>query len=409
MSLIQNLFAWFEKNLSVSPAVAQLVTFIIYLVIIAALFVFFRFFLLKLLHSIIRKTKTMLDDALVNFKVISRAFNIIPLMIIYNSADLFPQLSVLLTALTKILIIWEIALIISAFLNAINFLYNRSKRSKNRPIKGYLQIISIFFFVLAAVASIAIVMGKSPWILLSSLGAMTAVILFIFKDTILSLLASFQITFNDLIRMGDWLDIPQFNADGNVIDIALHTIKVQNWDKTISVIPTHKLMEGSFKNWKGMEMSGGRRIKRAIHIDMSSIRFLDQRMMDNLQQILILKPYFSRKIEDISNYNQRLNIPEDDVINGRKLTNIGTFRAYIEAYLKNNANIKQDMTLIVRQLEPTEKGLPIEIYAFSSDIRWANYEAIQADIFDHLLAVINSFDLRVFQLPSGTDLKNIIK
>jgi miniconductance mechanosensitive channel len=242
---------------------------------------------------------------------------------------------------------------------------------------------------------------------MSGLGAMTAVLLLIFKDTILSFIASLQITFNDLFRIGDWLEIPDFGADGDVIDIALHTVQIQNWDKTISVIPTHKLIDGTFKNWRGMQESGGRRIKRSVLIDISSIKFCDEEMIKKYKKYQILRNYVEQKEKEIEQYNQEYNIDTSELINGRRMTNIGTFRAYVEEYLKRNTNINKDLTFLVRQLAPGHQGLPIEIYVFTNDTRWAFYEKIQADIFDHILAIVPEFDLRIFQAPTGYNLESI--
>ena len=230
----------------------------------------------------------------------------------------------------------------------------------------------------------------------------------IFKDTILSLVSSIQISSNDLFKVGDWVEAPQFGADGDVIDIALHTIKIQNWDKTISIIPTHKFVDSSFKNWRGMSDSGGRRIKRSIKIDMNSIKFCSQEMIEKYKNIKILSEYISNKVKEISEHNKENSISVDTQINGRSLTNIGTFRAYIESYLKNNRNIHDGMTFLVRQLSPQSDGVPIEIYVFSNDTNWVNYESIQSDIFDHLLAIIPEFDLRVFQNPTGKDFSDFL-
>jgi len=254
---------------------------------------------------------------------------------------------------------------------------------------------------------IGILTDKSPLILLSGLGAMTAIILLIFKDTILSLIASLQISFNDLIQNGDWLEVPEFNADGEVIDIALHSVKIQNWDKTISTIPTHKLIDGSFKNWSGMQKSGGRRIKRAIHIDISSIKFCDKNMLRKFSEMQLITDYIKTKKEEISKFNKENNFDNKLASNGRKLTNIGTLRAYISAYLKNHPKIKNEMTFLIRQLSSGPTGLPIEIYVFANDTVWANYEAIQSDIFDHILAIVPEFDLRVFQNPTGNDFRKL--
>ena len=250
---------------------------------------------------------------------------------------------------------------------------------------------------------ISILIDESPFYLLSGIGALTAVLMLVFKDTILSFVSSIQISSNDLFKVGDWVEAPQFGADGDVKDIALHTVKIQNWDKTISIIPTHKLIDSSFKNWKGMSDSGGRRIKRSIYIDMNSIKFCDNQMLDTYKSITLLTDYIHDKISDISKYNTSKDI-DKSYINGRALTNIGTYRAYIKAYLKDNVNIHKDMTFLVRQLSPTERGLPIEIYVFSNNTDWIEYEEIQSDIFDHLIAASSQFALKIFQYPTGNDL-----
>ena len=270
-------------------------------------------------------------------------------------------------------------------------------------MKSYLQVFKLIVNLFAVIIFVAVLSGNSPLYLLSGIGALTAVLMLIFKDTILSLVSSIQISSNDLFKVGDWVEAPQFGADGDVIDIALHTIKIQNWDKTISIIPTHKLVDSSFKNWRGMSDSGGRRIKRSIKIDMNSIKFCSQEMIEKYKNIKILSEYISNKVKEISEHNKENSISVDTQINGRSLTNIGTFRAYIESYLKSNRNIHDGMTFLVRQLSPQSDGVPIEIYVFSNDTNWVNYESIQSDIFDHLIAIIPEFELRVFQNPTGKD------
>ena len=255
---------------------------------------------------------------------------------------------------------------------------------------------------------ISILSGISPWGLIGSIGAISAVLLLIFRDTILSLIANLQISSNKLVQLHDWIEAPAFGADGDVIEIALHTIKVQNWDKTITVIPTHKLIDSSFKNWRGMEQSGGRRIKRSINIDLTSIKFCDDKMLSNFTKIDLLSSYLKEKGLLLSKFNK--NVKSDThFLNSRNLTNIGTFRAYIISYLRNHDSINENMTFLVRQLPPSETGLPIEIYVFSNDNEWVNYENIQSDIFDHLIAATNYFDLRIFQNPSGHDLNSLVK
>jgi miniconductance mechanosensitive channel len=253
------------------------------------------------------------------------------------------------------------------------------------------------------VVIVAILIDKNVAWLLSGLGAMTAVLLLIFKDTILSLVASIQISSNDLFKVGDWVEAPQFGADGDVIDIALHAVKIQNWDKTISIIPTNKLIDSTFRNWRGMSESGGRRIKRSLFIDMNSIHLCDETILQKFTRFELLREYIQQKQKEVAEHNKTHNIDTSELINGRRLTNIGTFRAYIEAYLRNNSQIHPEMTFLVRQLEPTATGLPIQIYVFTNDTDWIRYEDIQADIFDHLLAVIPEFGLKIFQSPTGKD------
>tara|TARA_X000001036_G_scaffold240605_1_gene224400 strand:- start:1692 stop:2627 length:936 start_codon:yes stop_codon:yes gene_type:complete len=296
---------------------------------------------------------------------------------------------------------------VNAFLSAASEIYSKSRYAGRLNIKSYLQVLKLIVNLFGIIIIIATLSGKSPVYLLSGIGALTAVLMLIFKDTILSLVSSIQISSNDLFKVGDWVEAPHFGADGDVIDIALHTIKIQNWDKTISVIPTHKLVDSSFKNWKGMSDSGGRRIKRSIKIDMNSVKFCTDAMIDKYRKFNVLSDYIDKKTQEINKYNSDKKLSDDSMINGRSLTNIGTFRAYIESYLRQNNNIHDEMTFLVRQLSPQSDGLPIEIYVFSNDTNWVNYESIQSDIFDHLLAIMPEFDLKVFQNPTGNDFSKI--
>lgn len=259
--------------------------------------------------------------------------------------------------------------------------------------------------MVAAILVIAALIDKSPVILLSGLGAMAAVLMLVFQDTLLSFVASIQISSSDMVRVGDWIEMPQLNADGDVIDIALHTIKVQNWDKTITTLPTRRLISDPFKNWRGMKDSGGRRIKRAILLDKSSIHFISPKEIDHLKQFKLLHDYLNVKDEEISKWNDALGNDYDRPLNQRRLTNIGTFRAYVQNYLKQHPGINQDMTMLVRQLQPTNDGLPLEIYCFTNQTVWAFYESTQSDIFDHLYAILPEFGLRTFQSPSGADFR----
>lgn len=371
-------------------------------------FKFTRIILIKILIPQIKKSKTQLDDSFLKNKLFLKISYVIPLLIIYNFsyviADNLQISSSFLNVVITLISIFIFARIIDAFLSSITDAY--SKKYKRIPLKSYIQIVKIFVFIFAALLGISILSGQSPWVLVGSLGAISAVLLLIFRDTILSLMANLQISSNNLIQLHDWIEAPAFGADGDVIEIALHTIKVQNWDKTITVIPTHKLIDSSFKNWRGMEESGGRRIKRAINIDMSSIKFCNESMVEKYMQIDLLTDYLKQKTDDISKLEKKKSINVG--LNSRQLTNVGTFREYVKAYLRNHAKVNHDMTFLIRQLSPTENGLPLEIYVFSNDNEWVNYENIQADIFDHLLAAVSYFDLRVFQHPSGYDFNKIL-
>jgi miniconductance mechanosensitive channel len=264
-------------------------------------------------------------------------------------------------------------------------------------------------FVFVGIYAAGILVNKSVLPILGGLGAMTAVIIIVFKDSILGLVASVQLSGNDMVRIGDWISMPKYDADGDVTDITLNTVKVENWDKTISYIPAYAMISDSYKNWRGMSESGGRRIKRSISIDMTSVKFASPEMIQCWERIQLLKDYLRTKQDEITAYNQEHNIDDSGGINGRKITNLGTFRAYLIEYLKNHPKIRNDMTFLVRHLQPTEKGIPIEIDVLSNDQAWPNYEAIQADIFDHVLAVIPAFDLRIFQHPSGEDIKRFVE
>jgi miniconductance mechanosensitive channel len=300
-----------------------------------------------------------------------------------------------------------LTLALTAMLSAANTIYSASPLAQDRPLKGFVQLVQIVVWIFGGVMIIAAVLDRSPLLLLSGFGAMTAILLLVFKDTILSLVASVQLTAQDMVRVGDWIEMPQFGADGDVVDVQLHTVKVQNWDKTITTIPTHRLITDSFKNWRGMSQSGARRIKRAIFIDVSTIRMQTQDEVDHFTRFALLKDYIKDKEQELTDYNAGLATEVDAEVNRRRLTNVGTFRAYAYNYLKNHPKIHKGMTLIVRQLGPGPEGLPLEIYCFTNTTEWAVYEDIQSDIFDHLLAIVPEFGLRLYQKPAGSDLANL--
>ena len=348
------------------------------------------------------------DKTLLRNPAIGRLANAVPAVVLSIGIGLVPGLSPTLVTIVQnvanAFIVLTLALAVTSAVSIAESIYQRRADAHLRPIKGYAQILKLVVMLVAVVLIIAVLIDRSPLILLSGIGAMAAVLLLIFQDTLLSLVASVQINSNDMIRLGDWIEMPQLNADGDVIDIALHTVKVQNWDKTITTIPTKRFISDSFKNWRGMQESGGRRIKRSLYLDQTSIQFLDEETCRHLQRFRLLNSYLSEKQEELETWNAKLADQRNEIVNTRRTTNIGTFRAYVERYLRSHPGIHQGMTLIVRQLAPTSTGLPLEIYCFTNTISWVPYEGIQSDIFDHLLAILPEFDLRVFQNPSGADL-----
>jgi miniconductance mechanosensitive channel len=380
-------------------------------------FVITRKYLLALIKKVASKTKNQWDDIILSKNVFFRLSYLMPAIILhvfsekvisslisfdinFLEIDLFKRM---LTGYILLVVLFVIDSLLTSFLT----IYNNYEISKRIPIKGYLQLVKIFVFCIGAVLVISAILDKSPNIFIGGLSALTAVLLLIFKNSILSLVANIQITTNGLIKVGDWLEIPKFGVDGEVIEISLNTLKIQNWDKTYSFVPMHVLLDEAYKNWSGMVASGGRRIKRAIKIDITSISYCDEETLEKYKKFKILQPYLEGKIEEIKKFNEENNVDYSSVINGRRLTNIGTFRAYIKAYLANHPKVHKEMTFLVRQLEPTEKGLPIEIYIFLNETRWVQYEDIQADIFDHLFAALKEFGLRGYQAPSSFDFEKL--
>jgi miniconductance mechanosensitive channel len=370
------------------------------------------------------RTESTWDDRLLEFKVLSRVSHAVPAIIMYygigaavgmtqpeitEAVDTVALAALLTQRVALSVIALSIAFAFNGFLGAVNAIYNDTyAEARNRPIKGYLQVVGLIVWLGAVVSVFSILADRSPIVFLSGLGALTAVLMLVFRDTILSLVASLQIMSNDMIRIGDWVEMPQANADGDVLDIALHTVKIQNWDKTITTIPTHKFISESFRNWRGMSEAGGRRIKRALNIDLSTVRFLTPEEVERLSRYELLREYMGAKRAELEEHARARAAAGGDLIpEVRRLTNLGTFRAYVYNYVRNNPRIHPEMTLLVRQLAPTPKGVPIEIYCFTSDTQWANYEGIQADIFDHLIAVLPDFGLEAFQEPAGSDFARI--
>jgi miniconductance mechanosensitive channel len=377
-------------------------------VVVLTIHLIVRPFVLRLVKWLVNLSPIAWDGTLFQHHVPHRLSLLVPLIVMRAGFPMVPGIPESLTTfvlrLVSALMILVVVMTLDALLSAAHTLYMRTEMAATRPIKSYVQLVKLLMFLLAAVFIVARLADQSPWFFVSGLGAMMAIILLIFRDTLLSLVASIQLTNNDLVRVGDWIEMPQFGADGDVVDISLASVKVVNWDKTFTIIPTHKFLDNSFKNWRGMFELGGRRIKRAISINISTIRFLRDDEIERFSKFVLLKDYIAAKVKELEEYNEPYADDPDAIVNARRLTNVGTLRAYIAAYLRNHPKIHQNMTLLVRQLAPTPEGLPIEIYVFTNDTRWAYYEGIQADIFDHILAMVEEFDLEVYQRPSGRDL-----
>lgn len=371
-------------------------------------------FLLGVVRSIAKKTKTKLSEYLLEESFFLRLSHLAPAFVIGALSDLvfssYPVVAGLIEVLINLYLVAIALWVLDAIIDTFYMLYEESAFSTKLPLKGICQAIKIVVNVTGVIFILSILLNKSPLYFFSGLGALTAVLLLVFKDVILGLVAGIQLAANNMVRKGDWVEMPKYGADGDVIDVALTTVKIQNWDKTITTIPAHALVSDAFKNWRGMSESGGRRIKRSINLDLSSVRFLKESEIAELESIDLLKKYLSEKRTEIG--EEGLQVEEHGLaaplLNGRNLTNSGTFRAYCIEYLRAHPGIhQQGMTFLVRQLATTEKGLPIEIYVFVNDVRWVHYEGIQSDIFDHLLASLPVFGLRAFQLPSDSSLARL--
>ena len=363
----------------------------------------------KVIHRLVENTKTDWDDYLLKRKVFNSLSHLTSAMVFYYSANFsqIPEVTNFISTFTNIYFVVIFVKVVSGVLNASNDIYLTTPYSANRSIKGYVQLIMILVYFIAAIFIIAFIFNKSPLYFLTGLSAIAAVLLLVFKDTILGFVASIQLSANKMLKPGDWIEMPKHNANGTVIDISLNTVKVQNTDKTIITIPTYSLVADSFQNWSGLEESDGRRIKRSINIDMKSVRFCDDQMLNKFQKFKLIENYVAEKQKEILEHNKKQGVEYELIFNGRRQTNLGVFRKYLEAYLTNKPEINKSMTIMVRQMQPSESGLPIEIYAYSQNKQLIGYESIQSDIFDHILAIIPEFGLRVFQAPSGNDIKDL--
>ncbi len=392
-----------------------------YLKLVILLFILFIFsyvtnlivkkILIRSIRSIIKKTKTVWDDALVENKVFITLSHIAPAVVIYLTTPyIFEDFSGAIPYILRLVnayISTVLIIVIINFLNTLKYYFENTKLFKDNPLDSYFQLVKIAIYIIGGIIILSFLLNKSPLYFFSALGAMTVVLLLIFKDTLMGFVASIQLSANDMIQIGDWVSMPKYGADGDVIEMNLTTIKIQNWDKTVTTIPTYAFISESFKNWRGMSESGGRRIKRSLNIKISSIKFCTLEMLERFKKFQLIKDYIEEKSNKIEEYNKENKIDKSYLINGRHLTNIGIFRVYAEAYVKNNPDINLNMTCMIRQLLPTEKGLPIEIYTFSNRQEWVTYEGIMSDMFDHLIAAVPEFELEVFQNPTGTDFRKL--
>ncbi len=389
---------------------ADVIGFALILILCSISFYIAKNYVLLLIHKVIVASKNTWDDLLFDHQVFSRISLLVPFVLLLLLSPLLlaqdALLAKVLIIIAKIGLCFQIARSVSSVLNVINSLYRQTASERYLPLNSTLQVIKLAVYLVASILAVSLVLDRSPLYLLSGLGALTAVLILVFQDTIKGLVASIQISANKMVAPGDWIELPKYGADGDVIEIGLNTVKVKNFDNTVTTVPTYALTSGSFKNWRGMLNSGGRRIKRAIVIDVRSIKFYNQKQLEELKSVQLISDYLAKKQAEIKQESAQAisNSPlTAATINTRQLTNIGTFRAYINAYLKQHRHVHHQMTCMVRQLPATEVGLPLELYFFSNDQNWVNYEAIQADIFDHLYAAAPLFDLRVFQHPSGHD------
>lgn len=413
MKRLSHLIYDYLVSLGISENVASYLNMVVLLIGLVIIIFILDFFIRKILLStfsrIAKRSKSNFDDLLVKNKVPRNIAHIIPLLLAIEFAPMvFADFPYWEMAIETLLLVFGIVLtlwLVRSVLNSLKDYFKTLSQFKDKPIDSYIQVFMIFAWILGIFAAFAIITGLSFMKFMTSLGAVSAIIILIFKDTILGFVASIQVSINDMVRIGDWITYEKYGADGDVVEINLATVKVQNFDKTITTIPTYALISDSFKNWRGMMTSGGRRIKRSLSVKLNSVSYLSSSQIDRLKNIQLISNYLETREADINNYNSENSIDKSVLINGRNLTNLGVFRKYIETYIEQHSAINKEMTIMVRQLAPTAHGIPLEIYAFSSDKRWQNYEYIMADIFDHIIAAVSYFELEVFEFPNDTNFK----
>ncbi|RMZ51881.1 mechanosensitive ion channel family protein [Flavobacteriaceae bacterium PRS1] len=411
MSNLKHLLYDYLVSVGVTESLSEYLNMIALLILLFIVMFIIGFVARKILLTVSTrlssKSKTNFDDLLVANKTPRNIARIIPLLIaIEFNPFVFSDFDYAEKVVEKGLQVFAIVLtlwIVRSFLNTLKDYFKTLPRLKDKPIDSFMQVFMIFTWIVGVFSAFAIITDTEIWAYFTALGAASAIIILVFRDTILGFVASIQVSINDMVRIGDWITFEKYGADGDVIEINLSTVKVQNFDKTITTIPTYALISDSFKNWRGMENSGGRRIKRSLNIKLNSIKYLSENEIDKLKKIDLISAYLKKRHSDISEYNIKNNINKELLLNGRNLTNIGVFRKYLETYVEHHSAINKDMMIMVRQLAPTTQGIPLEIYAFSSDKRWKNYEYIMSDIFDHLIAAVPYFDLEIFELPNNSN------
>ena len=409
MNYLRDLLLEFLLDLNISETIRIIIADSVLLLGLLIVSIF-TYFILKFIFNLTikkagKRSNAIFIKGLVESKVIPNLLKLIPAIFIIQLIKYIPTFENFIDFILVIVIAYLVLKISMSVIDLINDLYNKyNKNARNKPIKGILTAIKILIVVVVMIVVVSNLLGESPTVILAGLGAMSAVLMLIFQDSILGLVAGFQMSANDLVRIGDWIEMPKYGVDGNVMDVTLTFIQVENWDKTTVTIPAYKLISESFTNWRSVFDTGGRRIKRSVNIDVKSVKVLDDKLFDKLMKVDYLKEYLTSKKEEINKHNKKLNTDTKVELNGRRLTNLGVYRIYLTEYLKNHPDIHPEMWRIVRQLQTTNTGVPLEIYAFSSKTSWADYERIMADIFDHIYATTNYFDLRIYQEPSGDDL-----
>lgn len=416
MDKIEHWIDAFLVNSGVSDEFAMYIRLLILLVVLflvsATAFLITKQIVIRLIYKFVRKSPVKWDDLLAEKRVFDHVAQVVPALFVrFLAPVIFSDFTYMLPVVEKLTDSYLVivgTMIVIAFLKVIEYWLSSHPAFQDKPLVSYFQLIRIILYGVAFVLVLSILLDQSPVYFLSAFGAMTAILLLIFQNTILGLVASVQLSANDSIRVGDWVEMPKFNADGDVIEINLNNVKIQNWDKTITTIPTYHFNSDSFKNWRGMRQSGGRRIKRSIYIDVHTIKFVDRELRENLKKNHLISGFITARQKEIDEFNQKHEIDTSLLINGRRMTNIGVFRAYIEAYLRSHPRVKQDASIMVRQLAAESHGIPMEIYCFSDTIVWVEYESLQSDIFDHLYAAARFFELDIFQSPSGRDISNLM-